>query len=357
MDGEPIPYRQDAASLRALAAKVRENIRKPYDSNDPKWENQASGLWSTEKGRFINGVADKYMRGGAPATDAMRLIDYGYVYWNLEAVDRGIPNEAQAKDIMDWISGERLITGETSTGSDIYDFKFAPRVNTVRNTQYGYYWRWYWGSNAPAWAAQVQDGGAIGAWTYYDLSGRLEIYGKDNAFERMKEIQAWYEDVASYLGEGENFYKMYYNNAPEAVEKHWHTQGGASGGGNVGLDTDFLESTMIFASVPYKFFGMDGSVYKTILFENNLPSPLKFWRIDNMMYSSIKYSLEMGRNYFRIENARGKYDGEQIVFKFPKPSGSYKIKLDGKIVTDGVSTEGDWVIYKGAFANMVVSIE
>ena len=44
----------------------------------------------------------------------------------------GIAKDAQAKSIMDWISGKRIIEKDKngSQGEDIYFFELAPRVNT-----------------------------------------------------------------------------------------------------------------------------------------------------------------------------------------------------------------------------------
>ncbi|MFR5103429.1 MAG: hypothetical protein ACLTE4_12855, partial [Christensenellaceae bacterium] len=139
--------------------------------------------------------------------------------FNLEAVAAGICTEQQSLKIMDWVSGKRIVeadsqnapgisdedragnyaTGVTGTrvnadGSfkdegtlGIYDFEFAPRSTTVRN-QNQYVWNWA-GSNA--FGGQVQDGGAIMYLSYYDLMSRIDTYGADDGFARLKGIQKW----------------------------------------------------------------------------------------------------------------------------------------------------------------------
>jgi hypothetical protein len=51
--------------------------------------------------------------------------DYGYTFLNLEAVRHGFANQEQAKAIVDWVSGRREVAGDTSTGADIYHWRFT----------------------------------------------------------------------------------------------------------------------------------------------------------------------------------------------------------------------------------------
>ena len=82
--------------------------------------------------------------------------DYGFTFLNNEAVTHGFATREQAAAIHAWLAGARTVEGDTSTGADIYRWRFGPRSTTKRNVEY-YFWGW---SNPEriAWGYQVQDG-------------------------------------------------------------------------------------------------------------------------------------------------------------------------------------------------------
>ena len=183
-----VSYNETAESLRALAETTKNRISEHF--------------WNEETGRFFYGYVED------------RKIDYGYVQFNLEAIAAGVAADAQERSIMEWINGDRIVESDLgedesgrqtgSTGEDIYHFRFAPRSTTKKN------WEDYsitWELPDLRWGRQVQDGGAIMYVTYYDLVSREDVLGLNNAHTRMKEIQAWYEEVKSAGGNGPNFYR------------------------------------------------------------------------------------------------------------------------------------------------------
>lgn len=195
--GEAVSYDYTPESLEALQEEVKSNMEKdiaPVQVSDGTYTNEG-GFWNPATGRFSNGIR---LDNGA-------VLDYGYVYLNEEAVAAGIGTAEQRGQIMDWISGKRVVEGDESTGEDIYFYRFAPRFSTAVNTA-----DFIWSYTSPGFSKQVQDGGAVICWSYYDLLSRLAVYGADNAFERFKEIQSWYEDVLAAGGTGTNFYNDYY---------------------------------------------------------------------------------------------------------------------------------------------------
>ena len=113
------------------------------------------------------------------------LHDYGFTFLNNEAVYHGFATEEQAKSIDDWIRGERMVAGDTSTGADIYHWRFGPRSTTLRNIDY-YVWNWSAPESVP-WGNQVQDGGSVLGWSYHDLMARLKTAGPDAAAARLAE--------------------------------------------------------------------------------------------------------------------------------------------------------------------------
>ncbi len=210
------------SDLRKHAAEVKQEYGKRF--------------WNAKTGRF--GTMD--LEG--------KLYDYGFTFLNNEAVCFGIATVPQAESIYRWMAGERIVEGDTSTGADIYHWRFGPRSTTLRNTDY-----YFWGWSAPegiAWGDQVQDGGAVLGWTHYDLMMRLNASGPDSAAERLSEIAAWYDDVTAAGG-----YREYY----AADRSRGSLQGGGTAGG-LGLDCEFFESVLATQPMLYGFLGFKPTV-------------------------------------------------------------------------------------------------
>ena len=104
---------------------------------------------------------------------------------------------------MPGLTGQRVVEGDTATGQDIYHWRFAPRSTTRRNLDY-YFWGWSNPESVP-WGYQVQDGGAVLGFSYHDLMARLKTAGPDDAWQRLRSILAWFDEVQSAGG-----YREYY---------------------------------------------------------------------------------------------------------------------------------------------------
>lgn len=212
------PLAFDPAKLTALAAEMK-------DAGDQ--------FWNSATGRFVSAID---LNG--------RSYDYGLTFVSLEAIHYGFASDTQARDIMDWITGKRIVETDTSTGADIYHWRFAPRCSTKRNTEYyGFIWT---GPETIPWGGQVQDGGAVLGFSYHDLMSRLEVYGADNAWQRLEEILAWYGEVKAGGG-----YRKYYENIPGAS-----LQGGGTAGG-LGLDCEFIENILVPQVMLHGFQGLE----------------------------------------------------------------------------------------------------
>jgi hypothetical protein len=87
--------------------------------------------------------------------------------------------------------------GDTAQGADIYHWRFAPRrarsaiwtgifgLGTIRIHRLG---------------DQVQDGWRGAGFSYHDLMARLKVLGPDNAWQRLREIIRWFDDVQAAAG-------------------------------------------------------------------------------------------------------------------------------------------------------------
>lgn len=203
--------------LAKLAGEVRADFQKRF--------------WSQETGRFVGWI------------DAEgRANDYGFTFVNLEAIHYGLASPEQAHRILAWLDGDRELAGDTSRGADIYHWRFAPRATTRRNVE-TYVWPWFRPEDIP-WGNQVQDGGAVLGFTYFDLMARLKSRGPDDAWRRLREILAWFREV-----QAEGGYRAYY-----AKPGRGTLQGGGPPGG-LGMDQEFLESVLVPQVMLYGFLG------------------------------------------------------------------------------------------------------
>ncbi len=179
-------------------------------------------FWNKKTGRFVGNIDDK---GNA--------YDYGFTFVNLEAIHYGLASADHARQIMEWLNGQRIIVGDTSQGRDIYHWRFGPRSTTKRNLDYYTFW-WRKPENTP-WGNQVQDGGAVLAFSYHDLMARLKTSGPDDAWARLKEVAKWFNEVTAAGG-----YRAFYATHPGGAT----LQGGGPPGG-LGMDNEFKESVLV----------------------------------------------------------------------------------------------------------------
>ncbi|MFM1904998.1 MAG: hypothetical protein RLZZ440_2898, partial [Planctomycetota bacterium] len=211
-----------AAGLTALADEIRGDFRPTF--------------WSNATGRFVGWID----------SDG-RAYDYGFTFLNLEAVARGLASAPQAEQILDWVDGQRIVTGDTSQGPDIYHWRFGPRSTTRRNVE-AYVWSWLDPESIP-WGGQVQDGGAVLGFSSFDLLARLRVRGPDDAWRRLAAITEWFAAVQAAGG-----YRAYY-----AVPGRGSLQGGGTPGG-LGCDMEFLESVLVPQVVLEGFLGLEPTV-------------------------------------------------------------------------------------------------
>lgn len=301
-------------------------------------------FWNETTGRFCLGYLDDNDAGlVAGALD--KTVDFGYTKYNQDAIDLGLATEEQAESIISWINGERVVEGDTSTGTDIYKYKFAPRYSTkVNNYQY---WFNYNGtsSGSYAWDKQIINGGTALQNAYYDLSAELSVNGTDSAFTKLKRIQSWYEEVKEAGGTGTSFYRDYY------VMEGIQPQGGNKSG-VVGVDYEFIEATLLYASVPILFFGLDSTAVNTLSITPSLPENLTYWKMENLSYGDIVYDLSIGSDFVQI-NSVSAANNYKLQVTLPKPEGNFTVRQHDRILTEGTDyvVVGDTVVITVPFTN------
>ena len=194
----------DPGDLRRLAAEVRAKGNEVF--------------WNAAAGRFAVCIDSE---GQAH--------DYGFVSPNLEAVHFDFAAPEHARSILDWVSGARLVEGDTARGGEIYRWTFAPLTTTRHNPDW-----WSWPNrDGGAWGSGIQNGGCVLGYSYYDLMARLKVRGPDDAWTRLKAILGWFGEVKAAGG-----YKEYYARRGGSLQ-------GGNAGGNLGITLEFWESAMV----------------------------------------------------------------------------------------------------------------
>lgn len=274
-------YTDSPESLLAIARRVKRNIERRF--------------WMRDTGRFCRNIdvnGDRH--------------DYGFVFFNVQALAYGVGTDDQRRSVLSWLDG-RAVPGDTATGPDIYRWRFAPRTSTRRNETY-YYWPWVWererdpGNPQFAWGNQMQDGGAVPMTSLFELVARCQTGDQkqiDRAFERTIEIKAWYDDVKEAGGKGRDFYRAYYAGRPERGLQ----QGGGPAGG-LGLDREFLSDACMGTSfVVHAFLGLDAAADGVLTICPALPSRLERVGARNVFYRGNHLTIEAGRNYISLEGS------------------------------------------------------
>lgn len=208
------PFGETPSSLLAQADDVRNSLATVF------WDSTAGRLIAC---RDVNGVAH----------------DIGHVGLNLEAIFFEALDSQDSSSVVHWISGTRLVPSDTSQGDDIYHWEFGPRTNTVEITDW-YIWTMYmWfgidldqGSGA-RWGEQVQNGGGWFWHSFYDLVARQRVLGANNSWDRFSEILDWFQ-----LTQDAGGFRAYY-------ASHDGNLQGCGTGGNIGLDCEFIENTLV----------------------------------------------------------------------------------------------------------------
>jgi hypothetical protein len=251
-------------------------------------------FWSKETGRFAVCID----REGSSH-------DFGYVSPNLEAVHFDFATPEHARSILDWITGRRIVEGDTAGGPGIYRWIFAPLTTTRHNPDW-----WSWPNLGDiAWGSGIQDGGCVLGFSYYDLMARLKVLGPDDAWRRLKDILGWYMEVRKAGG-----YQQFYARRGGSLQ-------GAGAGGNLGITQEFWESALVPQVMLNGFMGFrpqaDGFALSPAL-----PSNWRGIEIDRIRLHGQTLSFAAARDHVTISRDS---EGERT------KAGKWRIRLPGRV--------------------------
>ncbi len=303
-DGRPITRTVTAAQLREIASRARRAAEQL--------------LWDEAKGRFARNHDIKGIRH-----------DYGFVHANLMALVFGIGTPAQRDRVLTWLDG-RVIDGDTSTGADIYRWRFAPRTSTVANESY-YFWPWVEGRRERLplheFGNQMQDGGAIPLTSLLELMVRCSTRRQaqiDRAYERTLAIRDWYREVQAAGGEGTEFYRAYYNNHPERGLQ----QGGGPPGG-LGLDREFLSDAALGTTFLFHAFLGARAEGRTLVLSPVLPTALDHIAVENVIFRGARLRIEAGRGFVTFRGSEIP-PGSDLRARLTLPLTGRRLLIDGR---------------------------
>lgn len=260
-------------------------------------------FWDEEKGRYITSVN---VKGD--------VLDFGVTFVNFMAVSAGLASEEQAISIYDWVDGNRIIESDTSTGTDIYNFKVSARSNTVAVEtiqEDGLHYWWYnghsfndvlpghWGE----YGLQMQNGGTIFYTSHYDVSGRTFISG-DNAMARFNTIMDEFH-IDSLRRDPRTSFGIY----------------------QVSINGEFPESGLVPLTFVTDIVGITPAA-EGLKIESCLPSDMTYAGVGEYNYGGRKYHIEVNKTLLTPVVS---FDGEKYTVKLPANK-TYYITLQNKLI-------------------------
>ncbi len=316
--GADIAYTYTADDLRAMAAVVKAAVSANLN------ESTKTGYFKTfdvtidgetvRAGRFIEGYyGDKQ-------------IDFGAVALNLMILETGVATEEQKTLVLNWIASI----------DDLYEYTFAPKTNTEDLKD-----QYCWGYAAADYGVSCQNGGAILFVSYYDIMARAQVYGANNAYARLAEIMAWFNDVkAAFEASGETnakkFFEVYYADKGLTLQ-------GRNEEGTLGLHAEFIENAILYASVPNVFFGMDTHYDEdglVVEIAPNLPDAIGTWKMEQVRYAGLEFDVAIGNDFVLLCNVEELADGAlsrgttfEVTLSYT--GASPKVYINNKLVKDG----------------------
>ena len=260
-------------------------------------------FWDETKGRYITSVN---VKGD--------VLDFGVTFVNFMAVSAGLASKQQATAIYDWVDGNRIIEGDTSTGKDIYNFKVSARSNTVAVEtvqEDGLHYWWYnghsfndvlpghWGE----YGLQMQNGGTIFYTSHYDISGRT-VVSNDNAMGRFNAIMDEFH-IDSLRRDPRTKFGIY----------------------QVSINGEFPESGLVPLTFVTDIVGITPDV-KGLKIDSCLPTDMTYAGVAEYNYGNRKYHIEVNKT---LTEPVVTYDGEKYTVKLPANK-TYYITLQNKLI-------------------------
>ena len=317
-----------------LAMKNVETMR----GNEPaakEYERKASSVRAAFNEVFWEASAGRYI--ACVDADGVRR-DPGLTFLNLEALCYGLADEEQARLILDWIDGKRIIPEDTLTGKEILDYtgmltrffgtkaanrnyRFAPVSNTVSIESLSPDGRPWWfslegaicvgeGQNA-AFGRHLENGGYIFYPLFYELSARARYLGANNTAKRLKDLN-----------------RVYLFNGFQSDVGTWLE----------GLNGEFPENGIVSRAFLSDLCGITPTE-DALEIHPNLPFGIRSFGVEHVYYANCVSRVEIGKNALSVCGAS---ELSGVIRFFPKKKGSYTVEwisAEGTAQKEQISTD------------------
>ena len=155
--------------------------------------------------------------------------------------------------------------------------------------------------------------------SYHDLLARLSVLGPDDAWNRLREMIRWYEEVETAGG-----YRAYYNGMREGT-----LQGGGTAGG-LGLDQEFFESVLVPQVIIEGFLGFKPGA-DGFRVEPQLPSDWPELAVDRIAFQGLTLSVRVTREVVEVLGIDGSWKAWTIAEDGSKRAGQ------GRVISRGIA--------------------
>ena len=213
------------------------------------------------------------------------------------------------------------------------------------------------------------------------------VLGAENAYERLSEIMEWYQDVTDAYTQAQTsgatssateFYRAYYYDIANCSSssydvynetynaKHISLQGQVNGkdsAGALGLDSEFLENSILSAAIPFTFFGLSVDADGALCVSPDLPEGSEYMKLENLAYRYMKYDLCVGDDFVRVSDVdylqiTNYQEDLTLRITFQKRDSAYRVYVNGQMTESGVTEIGDTVVVEVSFtgADLFVKI-
>lgn len=246
----------DAAYYEALTAQVRSLYNATF--------------WNAATGRYADWIGADLVKH-----------DKGFTSLNLEAVWAGLPDDAKADSILQWLEGIRTVASDTAT--NLYQTNFAPRSNTVA------YSAGEWedlnglitvtpGGNS-TYGQHQANGGFIFYTSFYDLLARSRYRSADNALTRLNGILNEFRSRGWDLSDNSL-------DPTNNMGARWKW----------GITHEFPESGLVPTFPVYGWLGIKADVATAKLtIQPNLPSAWNWSGLNRMHYRGRNFDVQVSR--------------------------------------------------------------
>ena len=149
------------------------------------------------------------------------------------------------------------------------------------------------------------------------------------------------------------FYRLYYSDLVAEYGSMYKPSGDGQVG-VLGLDAEFYESSLLYATIPTTYFGLDSKQYHQLLVQPNVPTQLEYMAIENLMFENVRYDLYVKDTCVILSGVRGEADGKTVKITLRDDGGKLYVNNQE---TNGFSRADGYITIELPLEQCVVEIK